>query len=66
MSAADRVKVLACIISAGNVNPSTRDSHNFYGRIMMIVGPPYSQQNLAIYNKRGESLKVEIEKGGNI
>jgi proteasome lid subunit RPN8/RPN11 len=51
---------------SGNVTPSIGDSHNFYGRIMMIVGPPYSQQNLAIYNKRGESLEVEIEKGGNI
>ena len=47
---------------SGNVNPSTGDSHNFYGRIMMIVGPPYSQPNVAVYNKKGESLKIEVEK----
>lgn len=48
---------------SGNVKPSTGDSHNFYGRIMMIVGPPYSQQNLAIYNKRGEALDVKVLAG---
>ena len=47
---------------SGNVKPSVGDSHNFYGRIMMIVGPPYSQQNLALYNKKGEFLKVELVK----
>lgn len=48
---------------SGNVNPSTGDFHNFYGRIMMITGPPYGQQNVAIYNKKGESLKIQLESG---
>jgi proteasome lid subunit RPN8/RPN11 len=48
---------------SGNVKPSTGDSHNFFGRIMMILGPPYNQQNLAIYNKQGESMSFEILEG---
>jgi proteasome lid subunit RPN8/RPN11 len=48
---------------SGNIKLSVDDFHNFYGRVMMIVGPPYDQINLAIYNKKGESLNLEIVSG---
>jgi proteasome lid subunit RPN8/RPN11 len=48
---------------SGRVTPSVGDFHNFYGRVMMIVGPPYDKRNMAVYNKKGESLRVEIASG---
>ncbi len=45
---------------SGNITPSTKDLHSFYGRILMIIGPPYDSQNLAVYKKNGESLPVNI------
>lgn len=45
---------------SGNITPSTRDLHSFYGRILMIIGPPYDGQNIAIYDKNGESLPLNI------
>lgn len=46
---------------SGNVTPSTGDFHNFYGRLMMILGPPYDGLNLAVYNKQGESQPVQVD-----
>lgn len=48
---------------SGNLNPSVGDMHNFYGRIMMIVGPPYTKTSYLIYNKKGEPLETEIIPG---
>ncbi len=48
---------------SGNVSPSTGDMHNFYGRLMMILGPPYSTDNVAAYTKQGMSIPVEVVSG---
>ena len=45
---------------SGNLSPSTGDMHNFYGRLMMILGPPYSMNNVAAYNKQGKVIPVKI------
>ena len=45
---------------SGSLSPSVGDLHNFYGRIMMIVGPPYGRASVAAYDKRGESMEVEV------
>ena len=46
--------------ASGNLSPSTGDMHNFYGRLMMIIGPPYSMNNIAAYTKRGKAIPVKV------
>lgn len=48
---------------SGNVNPSTGDMHNFYGRLMIILGPPYSMDNVAAYTKQGKVIPIEVVSG---
>jgi len=45
---------------SGVLQPSIGDFHNFYGRIMLIIGPPYDQPRVAAYNKSGELVKVKL------
>ena len=45
---------------SGNLSPSTGDMHNFYGRLMMILGPPYSMNNVAAYTKQGKAIPVKV------
>jgi len=45
---------------SGVLKPSTEDFHNFYGRIMMIIGPPYNQPMAATYYKSGEQIPVKF------
>jgi len=45
---------------SGNLSPSAGDFNGFYGRIMMIVGPPFDRSTVAVYDKRGERLEVEV------
>ncbi|MFH1180048.1 MAG: Mov34/MPN/PAD-1 family protein [Candidatus Bathyarchaeota archaeon] len=45
---------------SGVLKPSTGDFHNFYGRIMMILGPPYDQPRAAVYYKSGEQIPVKL------
>lgn len=45
---------------SGNLSPSAGDFNGFYGRIMMIVGPPFDRSTVAVYDKRGEMLDVEV------
>jgi proteasome lid subunit RPN8/RPN11 len=45
---------------SGNINPSIGDLHNFYGRLMMIVGPPFDGSVVAAYDKQGNRLDVEV------
>lgn len=45
---------------SGSTRPSPTDLHHFYGRIMMIVAYPYSRDHVAVYNKRGEELLLDI------
>ena len=44
----------------GMLKPSIRDFHNFYGQIMMIIGPPYDQLRAGAYNKGGEQIPVRL------
>ncbi len=46
---------------SGSLKPSLEDLNNFYGRIMIIVGPPFQTSSFAAYNKQGERLLVEIQ-----
>jgi proteasome lid subunit RPN8/RPN11 len=48
---------------SGKVTPSVGDHHNFFGVIMVIVGPPYDQKTIAVYNKQGELLRSIISSG---
>jgi proteasome lid subunit RPN8/RPN11 len=49
---------------SGNLAPSDVDFNHFFGRILMIVGFPFAgEQNVAVYNSRGERLPLHIAKG---
>jgi proteasome lid subunit RPN8/RPN11 len=49
---------------SGNLAPSDVDFNHFLGRILMIVGFPFAgEQNVAVYNSRGERLPLHIAKG---
>lgn len=46
---------------SGVLKPSVGDLNHFYGRIMVITAYPYqSEQNLAVFDRNGNRLKIEI------
>jgi len=46
---------------SGNLSPSTGDLNHSLGRIIMIVGFPFvNEQNIAVYKRSGERLKLQI------
>ena len=45
---------------SGNLSPSTGDLHNFYGRIMIIIGPPYDKPIAAAYKKSGKKISLRL------
>ena len=46
---------------SGNISPSDVDMNYFFGRILMIVGPPFEGKGcIAAYNCRAEKLLVEV------
>jgi len=45
---------------SGNLRPSVGDLHNFYGRVMVILGPPFSLEAVRVYSKGGEEQEVYI------
>lgn len=46
---------------SGNINPSSVDLNQFFGRVLMIVGFPFaSTQNAAVYDSNGEKLQLEV------
>ncbi len=48
---------------SGNKTPSDVDFNHFFGRIMMIVGYPYtSEQDVVVYNAQGEKLPLQLTK----
>ena len=48
---------------SGNTTPSDVDFNHFFGRILMIVGYPYAnEQNVVVYNTHGEKLPLEVTK----
>src|SRR3972149_12174354 len=49
---------------SGSLTPSDVDFNHFFGRILMIVGFPFAdEQNVAVYNSNGEKLPLHIAKG---
>ncbi len=48
---------------SGNLKPSPEDLNHFFGSILMIVGFPYaSEENVAIYDREGKKLKLQMTK----
>jgi proteasome lid subunit RPN8/RPN11 len=46
---------------SGNINPSSVDLNHFFGRVLMIVGFPFSiAQNVAVYGSNGEKLRLQV------
>jgi proteasome lid subunit RPN8/RPN11 len=46
---------------SGNISPSHVDMNHFFGRILMIVGPPFEGLAcLAVYDSNADKLPVEI------
>ncbi|KON32691.1 MAG: hypothetical protein AC479_06960 [miscellaneous Crenarchaeota group-6 archaeon AD8-1] len=46
---------------SGNINPSNLDLNHFFGRILMIVGFPFSsKEDVAVYDSNGEKLRLKI------
>ena len=45
---------------SGRLTPSAMDLNNFYGRVMMIIGPPYDQPRAAAYHKNGEQIPIHF------
>jgi proteasome lid subunit RPN8/RPN11 len=48
---------------SGNINPSSVDLNHFFGRILMIVGFPFaSEQNVAVYDSKGDRVLLQVTK----
>jgi proteasome lid subunit RPN8/RPN11 len=46
---------------SGNVTPSHTDLNHFFGPILMIVGFPFAdEKNVAVYNRKGERLVLQV------
>ncbi len=46
---------------SGNINPSNVDLNHFFGRVLMIVGFPFSNaQNVAVYDSKGERVSFQV------
>jgi len=48
---------------SGNVSPSPADLNHFFGRILMIVGFPFTDaKNAVAYDHNGEKLELQVTK----
>jgi proteasome lid subunit RPN8/RPN11 len=45
---------------SGVLRLSVVDEHNFYGRITLIMGHPYTTGNVAAFNKAGDRLQLRV------
>jgi len=45
---------------SGNVKPSIGDLNQAIGKIIMIVGFPYTSRNVAVYDREGNRVELEI------
>ncbi|MEN3061738.1 MAG: Mov34/MPN/PAD-1 family protein [Candidatus Methanosuratincola petrocarbonis] len=46
---------------SGDNSPSDEDMNNFYGRVMLIAGHPYSKDSVAAYNSKGIKIEFTVE-----
>jgi proteasome lid subunit RPN8/RPN11 len=45
----------------GNISPSHVDMNYFFGRVLMIVGPPFEGKNcIAAYDSDGDKVPIEV------
>ena len=45
---------------SGSPRPSPTDLNHLYGRIMVIIAYPYTRDRVAVYNKKGERVPLDI------
>jgi proteasome lid subunit RPN8/RPN11 len=46
---------------SGNISPSHVDMNHFFGRILMIVGPPFEGETcVAIYDSNGDKMPFQV------
>ena len=46
---------------SGNISPSHVDLNYFFGRVLLIVGPPYKGKGcIAAYDSNGDKVPIEI------
>ena len=46
---------------SGNISPSHVDMNHFFGRILMIVGPPFEGKScVAVYDSNADKILLEI------
>jgi len=45
---------------SGNIKPSIGDLNQAIGKIIMIVGFPYTSRNVAVYDREGNRVELEI------
>ncbi len=49
---------------SGNVNPSSVDLNHVFGRVLMIVGYPFTDKRcVAVYSSDGETLMLTVTSG---
>ena len=48
---------------SGNISPSHTDLNYFFGRVLMIVGPPFEGPRcIAAYDSNGDKIPIQITK----
>lgn len=48
---------------SGNLTPSNADLNHIFGVVLMIVGFPFlDERNVAVYNRNGEKLTLQVKK----
>lgn len=46
---------------SGNIHPSHTDLNYFFGRVLLIVGPPFiGRMSIAAYDSNGDPVPIEI------
>jgi len=46
---------------SGNLMPSIGDLNQAIGKIIMIVGYPYTKQNVIVYDREGNEIELKIQ-----
>jgi len=45
---------------SGDLTPSPTDLNRFLGRVMVIVGFPYREEDVAVYDGRGRRVGLRV------